>query len=78
MAPDDFTFLARLLRRRSGLSLTPDKMALLERRLVAVMRRFDFRDMRALVRELRLGDIGRNDVRLRTVETALDILKCQF
>ena len=28
MAPDDFAFLARLLRRRCGLSLTHDKMAL--------------------------------------------------
>jgi chemotaxis protein methyltransferase CheR len=55
MTPDDFAFLARLLRRRSGLSLTIDKMALLESRIETVMRRFDFRDMAALIRELRLG-----------------------
>lgn len=55
MTPDDFAFLARLLRRRSGLSLTIDKTALLESRVETVMRRFDFRDMAALVRELRLG-----------------------
>jgi chemotaxis protein methyltransferase CheR len=55
MTPDDFAFLARLLRRRSGLSLTFDKKALLENRLETVMRRFDFRDMAALIRELRLG-----------------------
>lgn len=55
MTPDDFAFLARLLRRRSGLSLTIDKMTLLESRLETVMRRFDFRDSAALIRELRLG-----------------------
>jgi chemotaxis protein methyltransferase CheR len=55
MTPDDFAFLARLLRRRSGLSLTPDKMGLAESRLETVMRRFDFRDLAALIRELRLG-----------------------
>ena len=31
MAPDDFSFLARLLRRRSGLSLTLEKRGLIER-----------------------------------------------
>jgi chemotaxis protein methyltransferase CheR len=55
MAPDDFHFLARLLRRRSGLSLSLDRMALTERRLVPVMRRFDFKDMADLMGELRLG-----------------------
>jgi chemotaxis protein methyltransferase CheR len=55
MAPDDFQFLTRLLRRRSGLSLTRDKLALVERRLNPVMRRFDFKDMASLIGELRLG-----------------------
>jgi chemotaxis protein methyltransferase CheR len=55
MTPDDFAFLARLLRRRCGLSLTADKMPLLESRVETVMRRFDFRDAGALIRELRLG-----------------------
>ncbi len=55
MAPDDFAFLARLLRRRSGLSLTLDKKALAMRRLEPVMRRFDFKDMDGLIGELRLG-----------------------
>jgi chemotaxis protein methyltransferase CheR len=55
MAPDDFSFLARLLRRRCGLSLTPDKKALTTRRLAPVMRRFDFKDMAGLIGELRLG-----------------------
>jgi hypothetical protein len=55
MAPDEFAFLARLLRRRCGLSLTPDKKALTTRRLAPVMRRFDFKNMASLIGELRLG-----------------------
>ncbi len=55
MAPDDFAFLARLLRRRCGLLLPPEKRALIERRLAPVMRRIDFRDLEGLLRELRLG-----------------------
>jgi len=55
MAPEDFQFLARLLRRRSGLSLTLDKRALLSRRLAPVMRRFDFKDVESLIVELRAG-----------------------
>ena len=55
MTPEDFSFLARLLRRRSGLHLTPDKNDLVRRRLAPVMRRFGFRDVRGLVAELRLG-----------------------
>jgi chemotaxis protein methyltransferase CheR len=55
MAPEDFQFLARLLRRRSGLSLTLDKRAMVGRRLAPVMRRFDFKDAASLIDELRAG-----------------------
>ena len=55
MSPGDFAFLARLLNRRCGLHLTTDKLALVQRRLAPVMRRFDFKDMDALLCELRLG-----------------------
>ena len=55
MTQEDFSFLARLLRRRSGLSLAPAKLELVTRRLAPVMRRFGFRDTAVLVRELRLG-----------------------
>lgn len=58
LGQEDFAFLARLLRRRSGLSLTPAKLELVERRLAPVMRRFGFRDTGGLVRELRLGQEG--------------------
>jgi len=55
LSQEDFAFLARLLRRRSGLSLSPAKLELVQRRLAPVMRRFGFKDATALVRELRLG-----------------------
>ena len=55
MAPEDFQFLVRLLRRRSGLSLTLDKRAMVSRRLAPVMRRFDFKDVASLIEELRAG-----------------------
>ena len=55
LGQEDFQFLARLLRRRSGLSLTPEKLALVERRLIPVMRRFGFRSAAGLVAELRHG-----------------------
>ena len=55
MAPEDFHFLARILRRRSGLSLTLDKRAFVGRRLAPVMRRFDFKDVASLIDELRAG-----------------------
>jgi chemotaxis protein methyltransferase CheR len=55
MRPEDFAFLAKLLRRRSGLSLDMSKMTLVERRLAPVMRRFGFKDIGGLVGDLRLG-----------------------
>ncbi|MFP4361350.1 MAG: CheR family methyltransferase, partial [Alphaproteobacteria bacterium] len=53
MTPDDVRFLAELLRRRSGLALTPDKRYLLESRLAPVARRLHLADVAALVRRLR-------------------------
>jgi chemotaxis protein methyltransferase CheR len=55
MAPGDFAFLARMVHRRAGLVLTEEKHALIQRRLEAVMRRFGFKELEALMRELRLG-----------------------
>jgi len=55
MAPEDFRFLARLLRRRSGLLLGSDKRALTRSRLAQVMRRFGFKDEASLIQDLRLG-----------------------
>jgi chemotaxis protein methyltransferase CheR len=55
MLPDDFAVLAKILRRRCGLSLGISKMDLAERRLTPVMRRFGFKDLGALAQALRLG-----------------------
>jgi chemotaxis protein methyltransferase CheR len=55
MAPEDFHFLARLLRRRSGLALGPNRRALTTARLAPVIRRFGFRDEASLVADLRAG-----------------------
>jgi chemotaxis protein methyltransferase CheR len=55
MTADDFLFLARLVRRRSGLVLSQGKGDWLERRLKPVMRRYGFRDIAALLKDLRLG-----------------------
>lgn len=53
MTPDDFAYLAEFLRRRSGLLLPSHKSHLIEGRLLPVARRFGFRDVNSLVRELR-------------------------
>lgn len=55
MSPGDFDLLARIVRRRAGILLTPDRADMAARRLEPVMRRFDFRTMAGLMAELRLG-----------------------
>lgn len=55
MDSDDLAFLAQMLRRRSGLMLAQTKPDAIENRLAPVMRRFGFKDVAALVRELRHG-----------------------
>jgi chemotaxis protein methyltransferase CheR len=53
MTPEDYTFLGEFLRRRSGLSITSEKAYLIESRLKPVAGRHGFRDVEALVRELK-------------------------
>ena len=53
MKPQDFEYLSNLLKRRSGLSLTPDKVYLLESRLTPLARRSGLEGLEALVAELR-------------------------
>ncbi len=55
MTGEDFAFLAELLRRRSGLLLPSQKAHLIESRLGPVMTRYGFRDLHALIKELRLS-----------------------
>ena len=55
MTEEDFLFLARLVRRMGGLSVSEGKGAKLEARLKPVLQRFGLRDEAALVAQLRLG-----------------------
>ncbi len=55
MNQKDFSYLADVLHKRSGLLLTEKKSHLVESRLAPVMRRFGFKDICALLRELRHG-----------------------
>lgn len=56
MTPTDFEFLSQMLKRRSGLQLTSDKMYLLESRLGPLARKSSLKDLDALVAKLRAGD----------------------
>lgn len=56
MKPDDFDFLAKLLRDRSGLVLSKDKSYLLESRLMPVARKRGFKGLDELVAQLRRRD----------------------
>ncbi|NWH07957.1 MAG: protein-glutamate O-methyltransferase CheR [Alphaproteobacteria bacterium] len=53
MPSDDFAFLSNLLKRRSGLVLTPDKLYLVESRLMPIARKEGLADIAALISKLR-------------------------
>lgn len=55
MKTSDFEFLANLLKNKSGLMLTPDKVYLLESRLTPLVRRRGMDTLEALIQKLRLG-----------------------
>lgn len=74
MRPEDFSFLARVVRRRSGLVLPPHKAPMLEGRLAIVMRRFGFRTTAALIHELRHG----RDTLARAVTEAMTTNESSF
>lgn len=54
MQSSEFQFLAELLKRRSGLQLTDDKVYLIESRLLPITRAHNLADLSALCAELRL------------------------
>ena len=56
MKPADFEFVAQLLKRRSGLILTPDKGYLIESRFAPLARQFQLAGVEAIVAKLRAGD----------------------
>ena len=50
-----FNTIATMLKARSGLTLGPDKLYLMETRLVSIMRRENARDLTALAERMRAG-----------------------
>ncbi|MBL8644565.1 MAG: protein-glutamate O-methyltransferase CheR [Rhodospirillaceae bacterium] len=56
MQPDDFEFLARLLKERSGLVLTKDKGYLVENRLMPVVRQKRLKTLAELLTALKNGE----------------------
>ncbi len=55
MNSHDFTYLANVLRRRTGIVLSEKKTHMVETRLMPVVRRFGFRDLCSLLKELHYG-----------------------
>jgi len=53
MKPENFDFLSKLVKERSGLVLTQDKAYLLESRLMPVARKRGMKDLEELVATLR-------------------------
>jgi chemotaxis protein methyltransferase CheR len=69
MTTEDFDFLCKLLRERSGLVLTRDKAYLLESRLLPVARKRGLKSLDELVAQLHLrpvGDLARDVVEAMT------------
>lgn len=56
MNAGDFDFLQTLLKRRSGLWLTPERIPLVMRRLQPIARRYGFREVAELVRDIERGN----------------------
>jgi len=69
MTSDEFDFLCKLLKERSGLVLTRDKAYLLESRLLPVARKVDLKSVDELVAAVRMrpnGDLARDVVEAMT------------
>jgi chemotaxis protein methyltransferase CheR len=58
MIPADFDHLAQVLKRRSGLVLTPEKAYLIQSRIGPLLRRYGLAHVEALVARVRGGDEG--------------------
>ena len=56
MTPDDFTYLTTQIKSRSGIVLTPEKMYLVESRLLPIARKLGLADLGALIAALRRSD----------------------
>jgi len=55
---DDFTYLSRLLKDRSGLALTPDKAYLITTRLKPILENNGLKDVSAMVRAMKAGRLS--------------------
>ncbi|MDR3526654.1 MAG: protein-glutamate O-methyltransferase CheR [Rhizomicrobium sp.] len=55
MNAHDYSHLANVLRRRTGIVLAEKKAGMIETRLAPVVRRFGFRDLASLLKELHYG-----------------------
>ena len=58
MNPSDFEFISTLLKKRSGLVLTPDKSYLLESRLMPVARKYGMKGLEELFQAVRVAPEG--------------------
>lgn len=56
MTPAEFDFVAQMLRRRSGLVLTPEKAYLIESRIAPLVRKHGLPNLEAVVLKLRAND----------------------
>jgi chemotaxis protein methyltransferase CheR len=56
MTPADFDFVAQMLKRRSGLIITPEKAYLLESRMGPVARKHNLAGLDAIAAKLKAGD----------------------
>ena len=56
MTPQDFDFVAQMLKRRSGLVITPEKAYLLESRMGPVARKHGLAGLDAIAQKLKAGD----------------------
>lgn len=56
MSPQDFDFVAQMLKRRSGLVITPEKAYLLESRMGPIARKHALAGLDAIAQKLKAGD----------------------
>ena len=61
MTPNDFKFIAELLKEQSGFSLTPNQIYLLESRLGPILRQNNLISLEDLINSLRLNDVELRD-----------------
>ncbi len=75
MSPEDFDFIAQLLKKRSGLIVTRDKLYLLESRILPVARNRGIKSMEELVSTIRRRP---DEILLRDITEAMTINESFF